>query len=114
MSQSATDGARQEATQTASFFIPDLCGVRQLFVLVLVSQLLAFVMTLAGMGGVGDFLPRLGLVSIYVQWVALVSAGSLCSLRVFLVRCPVWLVTLLALSLVIAVSLVFQAVYQFQ
>lgn len=109
MSQSMTDGARQNAIQTASFFIPDLCGVRQLFVLVLVSQLLSFVLTLAGMGGVGDFLPRLGLVSIYVQWVALVSAGSLCTLRVFLARCPVWLGTLLALSVVIAVSLAVSA-----
>ncbi len=105
MPQSMRESFRQETTRPTSFFIPDLCGVRQLFVLVLVTQLLAFVLTLAGMGGAMEFLPRLGLVSMYVQWVALVSAGMLCALRVSLSRCPVWLGTGIALCMVIGVSL---------
>ncbi len=105
MSEVRTGSVHQPQYMAASFFLPDLCGVRPLFVLVLVSQLLAFVLTLAGMGGPTDFLPRLGLVSMYVQWTALISAGGLCALRDFLSRRPVWLGSLLALTLVGATSL---------
>lgn len=102
--QAGTASTLEPGKGAAGFFIPDLCGARPLFILVLVSQLLAFVLVLSGMGGAADFMPRLGLVSMYVQWVALASAAILCASRPLLARCPVWLGTLLALSMVIAVS----------
>ncbi|AOS96573.1 Sensor histidine kinase YpdA [Microbulbifer aggregans] len=62
-------------------FLPDLCHVSALAVLVLMGELLALVLVLA-VDGLRDFSwQRLGLVSLAVQWVILPSAALLCRLR---------------------------------
>ncbi|HYW04156.1 MAG TPA: sensor histidine kinase [Gammaproteobacteria bacterium] len=62
-------------------FLPDFCSVRAVFVVVLVGELLAFVLVLAATPGASDFLTRLSLVSLLVQWTALASTGALCLAR---------------------------------
>ncbi|MFV0276306.1 MAG: sensor histidine kinase, partial [Parahaliea sp.] len=63
------------------YFLPDLCGPRQVFVLVLLAELLVLVFTLAA-GGLRHFdWSLLALVSLFVQWIALCSAALLCLLR---------------------------------
>ena len=66
---------------SGEFFIPNLCAPRQVFVMVLLSELMVLVYALA----VSD-LPRfnwdvLALSSLFVQWVVLLSAAFLCLLR---------------------------------
>ncbi|MEX2963500.1 sensor histidine kinase [Microbulbifer sp. TYP-18] len=69
-------------------FLPDLCSVSALAVLVLTGELLALVLVLA-MGGLRDFSwQRLGAVSLTVQWVVLPGAALLCQLRPLLARLP--------------------------
>ena len=60
------------------FVIPELCNTSALALLVLFSQLLVVILLFAG-GEISWV--RFGLMSLFVQWVALVSAGVLCLLR---------------------------------
>jgi len=65
-------------------FLPNFCSVTEVFLVVVGAELLAFVLTLVQPGGGGWAL--LGLVSLYVQWVALGSAALLCLGRPYLER----------------------------
>ena len=67
------------ATATDSLFLPDFCAIGTLFSVVLVGQLLVFLLVLAAPGG--DWLGELAMNSLFVQWVALASAGVLCVVR---------------------------------
>ena len=60
-------------------FLPDLCQIRSVFVLVMSGELLAFVLVLVAPGA--DAWQTLALASLFVQWVVLCSAAVLCSLR---------------------------------
>lgn len=66
-------------------FLPDFCSIQMLFVVVVIAQLLAFVLMLAG-SSPGQRWPDLGLISLFVQWVALCSVLALCLLRPLLRR----------------------------
>lgn len=62
-------------------FLPDLCTGQAVFHLVIVGQLLAIALTVAGISAQGLSWYRFGLISMMVQWVVLASAASLCPLR---------------------------------
>jgi two-component system sensor histidine kinase AlgZ len=66
---------------TAVFFIPDLCHVQAVFMLVLVAELMALVLGVARMGLHGFSWQGFALISLGVQWTALLSAAGLCQLR---------------------------------
>ncbi len=66
-------------------FLPDLCGIRTLLTVIIVAQLLAFVLVLATLSTAGYLgWHYLGLVSLFVHWVALTSVSLLCLLRKWL------------------------------
>jgi two-component system sensor histidine kinase AlgZ len=73
------------AALAEGFFLPNFCAIRLVFAVVVVAELLAFILVLAAPWS-GDKWSELGLVSLFVQWVALVSAGVLCALRPWLMR----------------------------
>lgn len=82
------------STKEDNFFLPNLCTVNSVFLLCIGAQLIAFVLILA----MGDILSEswdeLGLLSIFVQWIALVSAGMLCLSRRWLAKLPLtWAAT---------------------
>ena len=63
-------------------FLPNFCGLRMVFVVVVIAQLFAFVVVLSP----SDLPPegrwqQLGLISLFVQWCTLVSSAVLCLLR---------------------------------
>ena len=60
------------------FVIPELCNTTAIGLVVLFSQLLVVILLFAGSE---LSWMRFGLMSLYVQWVALGSAGLLCALR---------------------------------
>lgn len=74
--------------QPASLFLPDFCTTRSVLVVVVVAELLAVVLTL--MGGLYESvdIERFALNSLFVQWVALTSAGLLCAAGDLLDRLP--------------------------
>ena len=68
-----------EARSTS--FLPDLCGIRALFGVVVIGELLAVVLSLAGSGSFATRLERLSLISLFTQWAALSAAAVLCLTR---------------------------------
>ncbi|MEO5627014.1 MAG: histidine kinase [Dokdonella sp.] len=62
-------------------WLPHFCSGPTLFAVMIVAELVALVVVLAPGMEVRAWLPRLGVVSVYVQWLALLNAVVLCSLR---------------------------------
>lgn len=69
-------------------FLPDLCGIRPLFAVVIIGELLVFVLVVAR-AGIGEVaLRELALLSLYVQLIGLSAAAALCLSRGALARLP--------------------------
>ena len=83
--------ARQVAPQFSQqgrldgLFLPDLCSIRILLLIIIIAELLAFIITLAA-SDIGKVWLDLGLVSLFVQWVALSSVLILCLSQSLLAR----------------------------
>ena len=84
------------------FVIPELCNTTAITLLVLFSQLLVVILLFAGseLSWV-----RFGLMSLFVQWIALGSAGLLCLLRYPLSKFSLPVGSTLAFGVVICVTL---------
>ena len=87
------------------FFLPDLCNARAVLILLIVSEALVLALTLIESGIDGFSGIRFGLVSLFVQWVALVSVAVLCQARSQLARLPVWAASVVALLIIQLVTL---------
>jgi len=70
-----------EQTSRDTLFLPDFCAIRMVFAVVVVGQLLAFVLALTPYFPHGNLWSELALISLFVQWVGLTSAGLLCISR---------------------------------
>lgn len=66
------------------FFLPDFCNVRMVFAVILIAELLAILLALAPLDSAANRWEDLGIISLFIQWVALISAGVLCIVRPFL------------------------------
>ncbi len=62
-------------------FLPNFCSIRAVFVVVVSTELLALVITLAAVRDLKGFAEELSVVSLLVQWIALSTAGLLCLFR---------------------------------
>ena len=60
-------------------FLPDFCLVRTAFVLLLLAEVLALLVTLIAAPDASTFWNDLGLVSLFIVWVVLVSAALFCA-----------------------------------
>ena len=63
-------------------FLPDFCAIRVLFIVVLIGELLAIVLTMATAGGFAE----LGMLSVFIQWIVITDTLLLCLLRKWLRR----------------------------
>lgn len=100
-------GKRMAASGSAAgqqFDIPELCSVNSLAAVVISAQLLAVVVVL--LSGMLTWI-NFAITSLFVQWVALVSAGTLCSARPWLMRLPAAAGGVVAWLLVVAVVALF-------
>lgn len=75
---------KSEQASRKHAFLPDFCNMRVIFLVILIAQLLAFILTLAGGRARGEFWVYLSLVSLFVQWIALGNILVLCVSRRFL------------------------------
>ena len=75
-----------DSTTVDDFFLPDFCNVRMVFAVILIAELLAIVLTLAPLDTANNRWEELGIISLFIQWVALISAGVLCIVRPWLRR----------------------------
>ena len=75
---------KAETSRLDRLFLPSFCDIRLVFAVVMIAQLLAFVVVLSSrQPGVWN---QLGLVSLFIQWVALSGAACLCMVRPVLAR----------------------------
>lgn len=73
--------AAKQTDEPREGFLPDFCNSNNVFLVVLMSELLALMLTLApGMEG-DNFWRRLAFISLFVQWVALSAIFLLCYFR---------------------------------
>jgi two-component system sensor histidine kinase AlgZ len=75
-------------TNTTPNWLPQFCSGPTLFAVMVVAELVALVIVLVPDAAARGWLPRLGVLSVYVQWLALLNAVVLCSMRAFLQGLP--------------------------
>jgi len=68
-------------SDTETLFLPDFCGIRMGLTVVIVAELLAFVILLITTYSQPLSWDRLGVISLFVQWIAMGSASMICLLR---------------------------------
>jgi two-component system sensor histidine kinase AlgZ len=85
-------------------FLPSFCDVRMVFSVVVIAELLAFILTLVSNGVLDNPWANLGLVSVFMQWIALTSAALLCVCRPLLQRLGNSVAALVSYLLVLLVT----------
>lgn len=88
-------------------FLPDLCTTGAVLVVVVVSELMAIVITLVAAYFEPFDFERLALTSLFIQWVGLTSAALVCRLRTRLNRLPPARAALAVVGLVVLDTWVF-------
>lgn len=77
---------QRNAGEIDTLFLPDLCGMRMVFVVVMIAELFAIVLALAPMRiSFEGYWYSLAMISLFVQWTALSSSAVLCLVRPWLV-----------------------------
>ena len=92
------------APDATAAFLPDFCQMRALLLVVIIAELLAFVLTLAPLESGGQRWGDLGLISLFVQWIALTSTAVLCLSRRWFKRLNVTTTTLYSLFIVTTIT----------
>jgi two-component system sensor histidine kinase AlgZ len=96
-------------TDTASaepFFLPDFCSGAAILPVILIAELLAFILATADHELDITFWANLGLTSLFLQWVALTSAGVLCGVRDKLAGAPIHRAVFISYILLLATTAV--------
>ena len=70
-----------DVDKEAQAYLPDFCAAGAIFVVVLVSVLIAIVLTLASHTTPGTFLTELAKMSLFILWLGLLGAAILCQIR---------------------------------
>lgn len=73
--------ATQPSHDDTQAFLPDFCAAGTIFIIVLVAELVAIVLTLADHDTEGRFLVELSKTSFFVLWLALLGSAVMCMLR---------------------------------
>lgn len=73
--------APEPTREDTQAYLPDFCTPGTVFIIVLVAELVAIVLTLAAHEPQGQFLIALSKTSIFVLWLALLGAATMCLLR---------------------------------
>ncbi|VAW65239.1 hypothetical protein MNBD_GAMMA08-2980 [hydrothermal vent metagenome] len=89
-------------------FIPNLCDVSAVFMLVLMVELLSVLLAMAPSEQSG-FWQRLALISFFAQWLGLVNASLLCVLKNWLNKQRVLVCALLSYALMLLITVLFSA-----
>lgn len=86
-------------------FLPDFCHSTFIFRLLLTTELIAFILFII----ISSEDPQrwhwasFGLLSLFIQWITLISAAALCLLRTWLIRLPMTLCTFLCLVITLSI-----------
>jgi len=92
--------------QQAHSFLPDFCSVRMLFVVLLMGELLAIILTLVPSTQAQDRIADLALYSLFIQWIVLSCTAALCLSRTYLNRLSDFWASSLSYCLTLLIALV--------
>ncbi len=87
--------------------LPDFCDVRVIFMLVLIVELLAIVLSMAIPSTTEQFWDHLAFISMMMQWIALLNAAVLCGSRGKLNRLPETATLAASFIIMMGISLLF-------
>jgi two-component system sensor histidine kinase AlgZ len=73
--------APDSSSKDTQVYLPDFCAAGTLFIVLLVAELVAIVLTLAAHEPEGQFLIQLSKSSLFVLWLALLGSAVMCQLR---------------------------------
>ena len=94
----------------SEFFLPDLCRVQSVFFLLIVSELVALLFTLAHPSTELLDWNYLGLISLFGHWAVLTSAALLCIARPTLAKLSINVAATIAFLIILAITLVYSLV----
>lgn len=95
------------APKAHEFFVPDLCRVRSVFLMLVTSELLVLVLSIVQAEGGWIDWNYFGLLSLFVQWTVLTSAALICVLRHWLSKLGTTRATLAIVAIVLLDVLAF-------
>jgi two-component system sensor histidine kinase AlgZ len=93
--------------------LPNFCELKSLFIIAIGAELLAIVLILAMGDALAESWDELGLLSIFVQWIALASAGVLCLLRRALMRLSAQAAAVTAYLVVMLITMALASLTQY-
>ena len=96
---------RQPDANDTQVYLPDFCGAGTLFIILLVAELVAIVLTLAAHTPEGQFLLQLSKTSFFVLWIALLGTALMCQLSAWLERAGKTRAFVFAFSILVIMSL---------
>jgi len=73
--------APDSSSEDTQVYLPDFCAAGTLFIVLLIAELVAIVLTLAAHEPEGQFLIQLSKSSLFVLWLALLGSAVMCQLR---------------------------------
>ena len=85
--------------------LPDFCDVRHVFVVVLLTELLAIIFAMAASSSSGQFWDFLALSSLLMLWIALLNTAVLCKMRPWLARQKINRCLIITFGLMMSISL---------
>jgi len=86
MTENIVNNTSNKDLQLAQCLLPNFCDVRILFILVLLTEVLAIIFAMAAASSSDQFWDYLAISSLLMLWIALINAAVLCSLRAWLHR----------------------------
>ena len=105
MTENIANNTANNSPHPALGLLPDFCEVRSLFVVVLLTELLAIIFSLVASSSGSQFWDYLALSSFLMLWIALLNAATLCLLRNWLHQQKPYLCLAISFCLMMSISL---------
>lgn len=104
---------RAKVNKEDNFFLPNLCEIKSILVLSVAAQLIACILILATGDILSESWDEWGLLSVFVQWIVLASAGVLCLTRHALAKLTIVWASIAAYAIVIASTALLATIAQY-
>ncbi len=100
---------RSSSGTEENFYLPNFCSSKAVLLLVIAAEMLALVLVLANSARNSFDWSFLGSLSLFIQWIVLLSAGSICILKPLLNRFSTAIITSACLAIFLTMTSLFTA-----
>lgn len=105
MTENIANNTSNDSIQPAPALLPDFCEVRNVFAVILLTEVLSIVFAMAASTNIEEFWDYLALSSFLMIWISLLISALFCKLRHWLNKQPQNLCLFISFSLMMSVSL---------